>query len=362
MLKHTSKDPVFEKRVIQLQTQLDPTTAFLTVSPADVYYLTGCTGSNNLLLICSDQVYLFTDGRYLTQINKQSQIVLSVEEIGTQLPFEQALKNILANHAIQTLKFTPDHLSYLVGKSMIAALPQGAQAIQDLAIFNLRSIKDEMEIETIRQNLLITKAAFLYIQGVVKAGMSEQEVATELEYYCKKQGATSMAFNTIIASGERSSLPHGIASDKIIEEGDLVQFDFGFFKNYYCSDFSRVVAVGNVPARLAEAREVIEDAVKLVEKTAECGMTGQEIDAIAREYIISKGFDDIPHGLGHALGLEVHENPRLNQVWDKPIVEGMVLTVEPGIYIPGLGGVRLEDVVVMRKNGFEVLTDCGYDL
>ena len=362
MHKKAIKKPIFEKRIIQLQTLLEANTAFLTVNPADVYYLTGCTGSNNHLLICSEIIYLFTDGRYLTQIGEQAQITLSVEEISVKFSFEQALKNILIKESIKHLKFTPDNMSYLTGKSMVSALPQDTQAIQDLMLFNLRSIKDETEIETIKQNLLITQAAFLYIQSFIKPGLTELEVAAELEYYCKKQGAEAMAFGTIIASGERSSLPHGAASNKIINNGDVVQFDFGIIKDHYCSDFSRVLQVGTIDPKLAEIREIVEDATKLVEENARCGMTGKEIDAIARDYITQKGYGDyFGHGLGHALGIEVHENPRLNTVWDKPIVENMVLTIEPGIYLPGLGGIRLEDVVVMRQDKFEVLTDCKYD-
>ena len=362
MHKKGSKKPVFEKRTIQLQTHLDKNTAFLTVNPADIYYLTGCTGSNNHLLVCPESVYLFTDGRYLTQIGEQMQIDLSVEEISVSHPIEIALKEILKNKCIKHLKFTADSMSYLMGKAMVAALPSDAQAVQDLTLFNIRSIKDEMEIETIKQNLHITKAAFLYIKGVIEAGKTELEIAAELEYYCKKQGANSMSFGTIIASGVRSALPHGAASDKIIEDGDMVQFDFGIMKDYYCSDFSRVIAMGTVDPKLAEVREIIEDATKLVENTARCGMTGQEIDAIARDFISSKGYGAyFGHGLGHALGLEIHENPRLNTVWDKPITENMVLTIEPGVYLPGIGGVRLEDVVVMRSDKFELITDCGYD-
>ncbi len=361
MQKIPMKEPVFEKRAVQLQNTLEHNTAFLTVSPADVYYLTACTGSNNHLLVCGEHVYLFTDGRYLTQIEKQKQIELTVEEIGANRSFEQALNDVLVRENIKHLKFNKDHMSYLTGKAMLSALPSDAAATQDATMFKLRSIKDEMEIQIIQKNLHITKAAFLYIKGIIKAGMTEQEVANELEYYCKKQGAEGMAFDTIIASGERSSLPHGKASSKVIQDGDLVQFDFGIIKDHYCSDFSRVVQVGTPDTKLMEILQIVEEAVKLVEEKAECGMTGKEIDAIARDYIASKGYE-IPHGLGHSLGIEVHENPRLNTVWDKPITQNMVLTIEPGIYIPGLGGVRLEDVAVMRSEKFEVLTDCGYDI
>lgn len=362
MNKKTLKNPVFEKRVIQLQTALDTNSAFLTVNPADVYYLTGCTGSNNHLLICMNNVYLFTDGRYLTQITEQKQVNLKLTEISVQHPFENALRDTLVQEEIKMLKFSPDGMSYLIGKAMVSALPHNVQASQDLALFHLRSVKDETEIEIIRQNLLITKAAFLYIQGVIKPGMRELEVATELEYYCKKQGAQMMAFSTIIASGERSALPHGMASDKVINNGDMVQFDFGIIKGHYCSDFSRVTQMGAVDPKLLEIREIIEDTTKLVEQNARCGMTGKEIDAIARDYISSKGYGEyFGHGLGHSLGIEIHENPRLNTVWDKPITPNMVLTIEPGIYLPGLGGVRIEDVVVMRDQKFEVITDCGYE-
>lgn len=362
MHKKVLKNPVFEKRIVQLQAHLDKTTSFLTVNPADVYYLTSCTGSNNHLLVCLESIYLFTDGRYLTQIGEQAKVPLIVEEIGVHRSFEDALRGILKKENIKHLKFTPDNMSYLIGKSMVSALPQDAQATQDMALFHLRSIKDEMEIEIIKQNLNITKAAFLYIQGVIEAGKTEREIATELEYYCKKQGATNMSFSSIIASGERSALPHGIASDKVINDGDMVQFDFGIIKDFYCSDFSRTIAMGTIDPKISEIREIVEDTTKLVEMNARCGMTGKEIDAIARDYITNKGYGEyFGHGLGHSLGLEIHENPRLNTVWDKPITENMVLTIEPGIYLPGLGGIRLEDVVVMRSDKFELLTDCGYD-
>ncbi|MGL4393946.1 MAG: M24 family metallopeptidase [Brevinema sp.] len=362
-MRKNLKNPVFEKRVVQLQSTLGAKEAFLTVGEADVYYLTACTGSNNHVLVTHDEVYLFTDGRYLTQIGEQTEITnLHVEEIGVKRSFGSALNEILVKHDITLLKFAADTLSYNLGKEMIDALPEQTQSAKDMTLFEQRCIKDELEIEIIRENLYITKAAFLYIQGVIKPGMTETEVAAELEFYCRKNNASRMAFNSIIASGHRSALPHGVASDKIIENNELVQFDFGFFRNHYCSDFSRVVAVGEVDPQLHEIRQIIEDAVKKVEEEARCGMTGQEIDAIARDFITDKGYGEyFVHGLGHALGLEVHENPRLNTVWNKPIVENMVLTVEPGIYIPGLGGVRLEDVVVMRSDKFEVITDCGYD-
>lgn len=361
-MRKTLKNPIFEKRIVQLQSTLSIKDAFLTVGAADIYYLTGCTGSNNHILVCHDEVYLFTDGRYLTQVAEQAQIPIIIEEIGPKVNFTDALNKILTNKDINLLKFSPDTLSYNLGKSMVDALPANTQAVKDASLFELRTIKDEMEIETIRQNLYITKAAFLYILSVIKPGMTEIEVAAELEYYCRKQGADKMAFDSIIASGYRGALPHGIASDKIIEDNELVQFDFGFFKNKYPSDFSRTVALGIIDPKLGEIRQIVEDAVRKVEEEARCGMTGQEIDAIARNYIAEKGYGEyFVHGLGHSMGLEVHENPRLNTVWDKPIVENMVLTVEPGIYLPGIGGARLEDVVVMRSDKFEVLTDCGYD-
>ncbi|MGL4562799.1 MAG: M24 family metallopeptidase [Brevinema sp.] len=362
-MRKTLKNPIFEKRVVQLQSTLNVKEAFLTVGAADIYYLTGCSGSNNHVLIFHDDVYLFTDGRYLTQIDEQTQISsLHIEEIGPKRSFGEALHQILLKHDVMLLKFATDTLSYNLGKEMIDALPPQAQMVKDMSLFELRSIKDEVEIETIRENLYITKAAFLYIIGILKPGMTEIEVAAELEYFCRKQGADKMAFDSIIASGVRGALPHGIASHKIIQDNEFVQFDFGFYRNKYCSDFSRVVALGNIDPQLHEIRQIVEDSVKKVIEDARCGMTGQEIDAIARNYITEKGYGAyFVHGLGHALGLDVHENPRLNTVWNKPIRENMVLTVEPGIYLPNIGGIRLEDVVVMRSDKFELITDCGYE-
>ncbi|MGL5721963.1 MAG: M24 family metallopeptidase, partial [Brevinema sp.] len=225
-----------------------------------------------------------------------------------------------------------------------------------------RMIKDDVEIEIIRQNTILTKGAYLYIQSVLKPGMTELEVAAELEYYCRKQGAEGMSFSTIIASGVRSSLPHGLASSKMIEPNDLIQLDFGIVKDHYCSDFSRVVALGQPDSQLMKAREIVEEALKNVYAKSECGMTGIEIDMLAREvfkkYDVEKYF---VHGLGHSFGIEIHENPRLNTTWDKPITENMVLTIEPGLYFPNLGGIRLEDAVVMRADGFENITQCSYE-
>ncbi|MGL4366735.1 MAG: M24 family metallopeptidase [Brevinemataceae bacterium] len=360
--RKNEKNPIFAKRLIQLQSMLDNESAFLTVNAADIFYLTGCTGSNNHLLVTMNDVYLFTDGRYITQIETQSHVNLVIEEIGLEYPFSEALKKILHEQHIYCLKFTPDHMSYLTGKAMISALPKHAQAIQDLSLFNLRARKDEMEIEIIRHNMLITTASFLYIQSVLKEGITECELANELDYYCRKQGASNMAFPTIVASGVRSSLPHGIATDKVIQNGEIVQLDFGIVKDKYVSDFSRCLKVGEIDPALLEIRDIVETALKKVKEEARCGMTGSEIDSIAREYINSKEFGEyFVHGLGHAVGLEVHENPRLNGTSDIPITENMVLTIEPGIYLPGVGGVRLEDVAVMRADGFEILTSCGYD-
>ncbi|SFB82202.1 Xaa-Pro aminopeptidase [Brevinema andersonii] len=362
MPKGMIKNPIFEKRLIKVTQLLSADEALLTVHAPDIFYLTGCTGSNNHLLIFPDKVYLFTDGRYLLQVEEQCQVTIILEEIGVNNPFGAALKSILKGTSLKKLKFSTDSMSYLMGKSMIEALPPYTQVMQDVTIAQTRMIKDELEIETIRQNTCITQMAFLYIQSLLKPGITELELAAELEYYCRKQGASAVAFDIIIASGKRAALPHGAASSKKIEEGDLIQFDFGIVKDHYCSDFSRVVRVGEVDSKLLQARQIIEDTIKKVQQDSRCGMTGSEIDKIARDYLHQHGYDEyFVHGLGHSLGLEVHENPRLNQTWNYPITENMVLTVEPGVYFPGLGGVRLEDIMVMRSTGFEYITECGYD-
>ncbi len=202
----------------------------------------------------------------------------------------------------------------------------------------------------------ITDQAFSHILTFIKPGVTEIEVANELERYLKTLGASAMSFDTIVASGLRSAMPHGVASDKVIEEGDVVTLDFGCYYQGYSSDMTRTIAVGSIDPKLEEIYHVVLDAHNLVNQKAKAGMTGAELDAIARDYISEKGYGQyFGHSLGHGVGLDIHEAPGVNAKNDQPVEVGMVITNEPGIYIEGLGGVRIEDDLVVHPDHVELL-------
>lgn len=209
----------------------------------------------------------------------------------------------------------------------------------------------------------ITDQAWTKVRGEIKAGLKETEIAALFEFYQRRLGASGASFETIVASGPRSALPHGVASDRIIQDGDLVVLDGGAVYNGYCSDLTRTVAVGAVQTKAVEIYEIV---LRAQEKAINCikpGMTGREADALAREVIAEAGYaEEFGHSLGHSLGLAIHEEPRLSPREETVLTPGMVLTVEPGIYLPGWGGVRIEDVVVITEDGCRVLTQSGKTL
>lgn len=220
-----------------------------------------------------------------------------------------------------------------------------------------RQIKDESEIQTLRQIIGMTDQAFVNILDIIKPGMSEAELSLELEYSLRKMGASDRSFDYIVASGSRSSLPHGVASNKKLEQSEFITFDFGGKYKGYCSDLTRTVSLGQPDAKQREIYNVVLEAQQAGIDAIKPGLRGQEVDAIAREVIVKAGYGEyFGHGLGHAVGLDVHETPRLSTREKQILQPGMVLTVEPGIYIPGWGGVRIEDVILVKDNGAEVLT------
>ncbi len=221
----------------------------------------------------------------------------------------------------------------------------------------MRQIKDESEIDIIRKIISMTDQAFSHILKVIEPGMTEVEISLELEFSLRKMGASDRSFDYIVASGQRSSLPHGLASEKKLEKSELLTLDFGGKYKGYCSDLTRTVSLGQPDAKQKEIYNIVLEAQQAGIDAIKPGLSGQEVDAKAREVIVKAGYGEyFGHGLGHALGLEVHETPRLNTRETQILQPGMILTVEPGIYIPGWGGVRIEDVILVKDNGPEVLT------
>ena len=220
------------------------------------------------------------------------------------------------------------------------------------SVNELRCIKTQEELENIRKAEEIGDRAFEFILGVIKPGMTELEVAAELEYHMKRNGAWKTSFDTIVASGFNSSMPHAVPGMKKIEKGDFITMDFGCVYNGYCSDMTRTVVAGRADDRQKKIYYTVLEAQKIALDRIRAGLKGKEIDKAARDYIDAAGYKGcFGHGLGHSVGLYIHEEPRLSVTGETVLQENMIETVEPGIYIPGYGGVRIEDLVVVTKTG-----------
>ena len=299
----------------------------------DVYtirYLTGFTGDSSLLYADDRVAVLITDGRYTDQARSELKYC-------------------------RVLEYTADH-NNSIARALREQLPQTVEMIS-VDLRGLRLVKDERELENLWQAHKIADATFERLLKEIKSGMTEKELAARLEYYMRSLGSEGVSFDTIVASGHRSALPHGAPTDKSIEVGDFVTFDFGAMYNGYHSDTTRTIVMGMANSWHREIYTVVQEAQYRGMKAAKPGITGQELDAEIRAYIESRGYGRyFTHGLGHGVGLEIHELPNLNKRGDIKLQEGMVFSIEPGIYIQGRGGVRIEDTVVLTREGARSLT------
>lgn len=325
----------------------------LVTSTYNRRYITGFTGSAGVVLISKDRAQFITDFRYVEQAEKQCQGFEIVKHGGT-IPEEIAKQ--VKDLGIKRLGFEKDHVTYSSYHSYKEAAQAELVGISGL-IEKLRLIKTDAEIKILKEAANIADAAFTHILSFIRPGVTELEVSNELEFFMRKRGATSSSFDIIVASGVRSALPHGVASEKVIESGDFVTLDFGAYYNGYVSDITRTVAVGEPDAKLKEIYDIVLKAQALGMEGIKPGMTGKQADALTRDYIASHGYGEyFGHSTGHGIGLEVHEGPALSVKSSLVLEQGMIVTVEPGIYIPGLGGVRIEDDTIITKDGNESLT------
>lgn len=326
--------------------------ALLVTNLYNVRYLTNFTGSTGLALITEDKAYFVTDFRYTEQAAEEA---VGFEIIKNEGLIYEEVARLVEQDQIKKLGFEETNISYAIYKQLEELIKTELVAISGL-VEKIREVKSEEEIAIIRKAVEITEKAYDYILGFVKVGVTEIEVANKLDFYMRKLGATGVSFDTIVASGFRSAMPHGVASDKQIEAGDMVTIDFGCIYNGYVSDMTRTFAVGDPGEELKKIYEIVYQANKKVTEAAKVGVTGAELDAIARDYITEHGYgDQFGHTTGHGIGLEVHEGPSISYKNTDPLVENNIITNEPGIYIPGLGGVRIEDDLIIKENGNENL-------
>ncbi len=336
--------------------------AFLVIEPINVGYLSGFTGSTAALIITPEDALMVTDGRYTIQAQRECPGF----EI-RQMEMTQGLMDRVALEA-KALGRTPLGVEgETITINRFQALAKQLEGFElrptEDIVETLRRVKDEGEIDLIRAACGIVDRAFEFLLTLIRPGISERDLATEIEYFMKKAGSEKEAFDTIVASGARAALPHGRASDKLLEAGDFITFDFGARVGGYHSDITRTIVLGTATDRQREVYQVVLDAQQAAIAALRPGMTGKEADQVARDRIAARGYGDyFGHGLGHGLGRHVHDGGGLSQRIDMTLAAGMVLTVEPGIYIEDWGGVRIEDDVVLRETGAEILTHAPKEL
>lgn len=346
------------QKIRQALQQADPP-ALLVTSAHSRRYLTGFTGTAGVAVITADEAFFITDFRYTEQANDQIEGYEIIEQKTTLI---EAVAQLVEDKQLTKLGFEQDAMTYAEYDRYANALKAELVPTSGL-VEKIRLIKTEDELTIIKQACKIADDAYEHILTFIKPGMTELEVSNELEFFMRKQGATSSSFDIIVASGTRSALPHGVATEKVIESGDFVTLDFGAYYNGYVSDVTRTLAVGEPSDKLKEIYQVVLDSQLLALEKIKPGMTGKEADAISRDYIASKGYGEaFGHSLGHGIGLEVHEGPGLSSRSDVVLEPGMVITIEPGIYLPGIGGVRIEDDALVTETGVEKLTHTSKEL
>ncbi|PGK68115.1 aminopeptidase [Bacillus thuringiensis] len=322
-------------------------------------YATNFTGSAGVVLIAAHKAIFITDFRYVDQAKTE---IKAAEIIMHKGNLEEEVANQVSKLNIQKLGIEDNNMTLQQFKKLQKYIHTEMVPVCEI-IEDIRLIKDTSEIETMKIAATIADEAFHHIVTFLKPGISETDVRDELEFFIRKKGATSSSFQIIVASGVRSSLPHGVASNKIIERGDIVTLDFGALYDGYCSDITRTVAIGEPSEEFQKIYNVVREALKRGTEAIKPGETAKSIDDITRNYITEHGYGQyFGHSTGHGLGLEIHEPLRLSQESKATLQEGMVVTVEPGIYIPNWGGCRIEDDIVITKDGYDVITKSNREL
>ena len=348
-------------RIESLQKELQQGEAVIITSPANRLYYTGFSSSAGTLFVTPEIAIFLIDFRYIEKAQKTIQHCTVLQSI----QYYRQLQELIEQHNIKILYTETSKTSIEQYKTLTNMLncEISKENRFDRYILQQRKNKTTDEVDKIKQAQKITDNTFSHILNYIKAGKSEREIMLEMEFYLRKQGSEGVSFDFIVVSGQNSSLPHGKPTEKLIENGDFITMDFGAVIGGYRSDMTRTVAVGAVSEYQKLVYNTVLEAQKQALAAIRPGAVCKDIDKIARSFIANNGFDGyFGHGLGHSVGIEVHESPSFNTVDDSVLEPGMVLTVEPGIYLPNQFGVRIEDMVLITENGFENLTNSPKEL
>lgn len=334
--------------------------AIIIASEYNRKYISGFTGSSGTVLITHNDSFLLTDFRYMTQAPQQA-AGFTVVEHGPK-PIE-SVRDLLKQKGIQSAAFEQDYVSYSEYASWSDLLGDIKLKPASGLVEKLRMIKDDAELQIMQEAADLADNTFQHVLKLLQTGVRESDIALEMEMYMRSHGAASSSFDTIVASGERSALPHGVASERLIGNNEFVTLDFGAYYKGYCSDLTRTVVVGTPTDKHREIYGIVLEAQLHALEHIRPGMTGKEADALTRDIITKYGYgEQFGHSTGHGLGMEVHEYPRLSKLSDMILTPGMTVTVEPGIYLPGFGGVRIEDDIVITESGIKILTSSPKEL
>ncbi len=351
-----------KQRIEKLQNILETDEAVLIFSNSNRFYLTGFTSSAGVIAVTRQKAVLLIDFRYY---EKAKRVVKSVEvELCTNI-YKQIYEVLTEQKTKKVFLETEE-----VDLSLFAKLKDALQGIEILTdnkvqsfLESVRAVKSKQEIELVKSAQELTDNAFSYILERISLGRTEIDIALDLEFFIRKNGAQGVAFDFIVVSGKNSSLPHGVPSDKTLEKGDFITMDFGAKFGGYCSDMTRTVALGEVSEKQKSVYNIVLKSQLSALQGIKAGAVCKDIDALARGFINENGFENcFGHGLGHGVGIDIHETPSFNTRDTTVLKSGMLLTVEPGIYLENEFGVRIEDMVAITDNGYENLTKSSKEL
>ena len=333
----------------------DGVDGLLLTSRYSRHYGAGYDIAEGVAIVTRNGCRYFTDSRYIESAQNGIQ-GFEVLEMTRQNPYSKLLNDAIADFGVRTLGYEENYMT--VAEFMAYENKLNAQLIPlHSKIAGFRQIKETYELERMRKAQQITDAAFAEVLTRIDVGMTEKEVAAELIYCLLKNGGEGLSFDPIVVSGPNTSLPHGVPSDRRLKEGDLVTMDFGVIYQGYCSDMTRTVALGYATEEMRKVYDTVLKAQLAGIEATRAGVKGKEIDAAARQVIVDAGYGDyFGHGYGHSIGMECHEQPSCSPAGETVMEENMVSSAEPGIYLPGKFGVRIEDVVIIKADGCEDIT------
>ncbi len=346
-------------RIRPLLQEHDVQAILLTFLP-DIRWACGFTGSNGLLIVQHDRADFFSDGRYAVQARRQ------VRGAEVHIPGYEILRHVAEGaflDGVRRVAFQADHTTVAQWRDWQERFPAVEWVPVAGLLQRLVGRKEADEVARIRRAQAVTDAVFEHLLAVLRPGMTEQEVAAEIVYQHLQRGAEKMSFDPIVASGPNGALPHARPSDRRLAAGEMVVLDFGCFVDGYASDMTRTVAIGEPGEEARAVYALVRQAQEAAIEATRAGISSRALDAVARDRIEAGGYGEyFSHGLGHGVGLQIHEWPRLSYHVDDVLPAGATVTIEPGIYLPERFGVRIEDIIVLRDEGHENLTASPKDL